>query len=1143
MEFEKYIKLGQEVGLEGSELVQFARDREAIADRQQREKTEREERRLEREDRQKQRIHEQEVKAYELRIVEEQRPSAPPLTHSTFRGSHSAKIPKLPVYNDQSDDLDAYLRRFEQFAELSGWPEDEWGMALSALLKGKSLEVYSRLPADKAKYFNEIKAALLNRFRLTEEGFRLKFRTSKRETGERFTQFADRLKGYLERWIELGDTKKTYDHVVDLFISEQILEVAERDLVLFIKERKPKLLSSLTEMADQYLEAHLWGKKTDPPKSKTNQRPQQTNPSSSKENPHVTRRCYECGKMGHISLNCRSKGHADSKLKSVKPRVGGMEVSSQVSKGSTQTGAACMEVEVKPCTEASLDRTSTATGKALPLISAACTLEQSMPVRQGVVGNQPVTVLRDTGCSTVVVRRDIVTDGQLGGRVQPCVLLDGTVRRVPVACIKVDTPFFSGKIEALCMDNPLYDLIIGNITGARSPQEPDDKWHPPVRRAVTSETSETVFEEEKPGGAVETRAMKSKKERAFKPLLVAKSDGKTVSREEISSAQQRDSTLTKLWRHVDKQEPPRMSGNVNVSQFVNSNGLLCREFQSPKVDQGRVVKQLIVPQEYRDRVLMLVHDSPLAGHLGVKKMTDKLLMNFYWPGVTSDVQRFCRSGDICQRTVAKGKVGKVSLGEMPLIDTPFKRIAVDLVGPIHPMSERGNRYILVIVDYATRYPEAVALPRIEAERVAEALLEVYTRLGITQEVLTDMGTQFTSEVMREVGRLLTIKQLTTTPYHPICNGLVERFNATLKKMLRRMCAERPKDWDRFLPALLFAYREAPQESLGFSPFELMYGRSVRGPLSILRDIWTGEHIDEEVKTTYQYVIDLRERLQSTCELAREELAKATKRYQKYYNVKAKDRHFKTDDRVLILRPTDHSKLLMQWAGPYPVVRQVAKHDYVIQVADKERTYHANLLKLYVERGEKDEVSTVSALGFAGVGLIEEDPDDTDGLLEVVLPPVVAKEGFENVHIEESLSDKQYAKVQQIIQQNQSILSDIPGKTHMIEHTVHLTSDVPMRSRAYPVPHATREVVKAEIESMMKLGVIEQSESPYASPIVLVRKSDGSNRFCIDYRRLNAITVFDPEPIPNADDLMARLGKTKFLLKVGPGQRVLADSHS
>ena len=78
--------------------------------------------------------------------------------------------------------------------------------------------------------------------------------------------------------------------------------------------------------------------------------------------------------------------------------------------------------------------------------------------------------------------------------------------------------------------------------------------------------------------------------------------------------------------------------------------------------------------------------------------------------------------------------------------------------------------------------------------------------------------------MKEVSRLLSMKQLVTTPYHPMCNGLVERFNGTMKQMLKRMCAERPKDWDRYLPALLFAYREVPQESLGFSPFELLYRR-------------------------------------------------------------------------------------------------------------------------------------------------------------------------------------------------------------------------------------------------------------------------------------------------------------------------------
>ena len=139
-----------------------------------------------------------------------------------------------------------------------------------------------------------------------------------------------------------------------------------------------------------------------------------------------------------------------------------------------------------------------------------------------------------------------------------------------------------------------------------------------------------------------------------------------------------------------------------------------------------------------------------------------------------------------------------------------------------------------MVNYATRYPEATALKSIEAETVAEALVTMFTRVGVPEEILSDQGSQFLSGVMKEVSRLLSITQLHTTVYHPMCNGLVERFNGTLKAMLRRMCAERPQDWDRYLPALLFAYREVPQESLQFFPFELVYGRSVPGPMSILK---------------------------------------------------------------------------------------------------------------------------------------------------------------------------------------------------------------------------------------------------------------------------------------------------------------------
>jgi len=110
---------------------------------------------------------------------------------------------------------------------------------------------------------------------------------------------------------------------------------------------------------------------------------------------------------------------------------------------------------------------------------------------------------------------------------------------------------------------------------------------------------------------------------------------------------------------------------------------------------------------------------------------------------------------------------------------------------------------------------------------------------VPKQVVHDQGTQFISDVMAEVSRLLSVQNLVSTPYHPQGNGLVERYNGTLKNMLK-VCAERPKDWDRYIEAVLFAYREVRQESVGFSPFELLYGRTVRGPMAILRELWTKE---------------------------------------------------------------------------------------------------------------------------------------------------------------------------------------------------------------------------------------------------------------------------------------------------------------
>ena len=157
-----------------------------------------------------------------------------------------------------------------------------------------------------------------------------------------------------------------------------------------------------------------------------------------------------------------------------------------------------------------------------------------------------------------------------------------------------------------------------------------------------------------------------------------------------------------------------------------------------KDDVGDPRKQILVPKFLRERVMGVAHGSLFGGHLGMTKTDDRIQTNFFWPGLHENVTSFCRSCNVCQKTVARGSVPRAPLGDMPLIDQPFKRVAIDLVGPIALASDKGHKYILTLVNYATRYPEAVPLKNIVTEAVAEALLDMYSRVGVPEEILGDL---------------------------------------------------------------------------------------------------------------------------------------------------------------------------------------------------------------------------------------------------------------------------------------------------------------------------------------------------------------------------------------------------------------------
>ncbi|KAI2647274.1 Retrovirus-related Pol polyprotein from transposon 17.6 [Labeo rohita] len=560
----------------------------------------------------------------------------------------------------------------------------------------------------------------------------------------------------------------------------------------------------------------------------------------------------------------------------------------------------------------------------------------------------------------------------------------------------------------------------------------------------------------------------------------------------FAKEQHADDRLKHCWTQVKIIEGQEAQpGPHTLPYFVVQNGLLYCVAQR----RGEEKQLLVVPKTKTETVLELAHSHPLAGHLGIHNTTQRIRDRFHWPGLEAEVRRFCEACPTCQKTSPR-KPPPSPLIPLPIIEVPFERIGMDLVGPL-PKSARGHEHILVIVDYATRYPEAVPLRKAMAKNIAHELFLLFSRVELPSEILTDQGTPFMSRLMADLAHLLKVKQVRTSVYHPQTDGLVERFNQTLKQMLRRVAAEDKKDWDLMLPYVLFGVREVPQASTGFTPFELLFGRQPRGLLDVAREAW--ERQPAPLRTVVEHVREMRERIERVMPLVKKHLTKAQQAQQRHYNRPAQPREFHPGDRVMVLVPNAACKFLATWQGPYTVTEKIGPVTYRVRQPGRRRAeqlYHINLLKRWVGTREQ-----LAALAQAEPAVVDMNPH---------------------------LSPVQKTELRHLVGQFSDVFSHLPGQTNILHHEIRTSPGVIVRQRPYRVPEARRQAIEEEVQQMLKLGVIEPSRSPWSSPIVMVPKPDGTLRFCNDFRKLNEVSEFDGYPMPRVDELLDRLGRARFI---------------
>ncbi|KAL3969330.1 hypothetical protein ACER0C_027127 [Sarotherodon galilaeus] len=456
------------------------------------------------------------------------------------------------------------------------------------------------------------------------------------------------------------------------------------------------------------------------------------------------------------------------------------------------------------------------------------------------------------------------------------------------------------------------------------------------------------------------------------------------SERELRDAQLQDAVLSRVIFYVERHRRPskreQVGDPVLVKRYLShweklvlNNGVLFRV--SRDQISGNRQLQFVVPDSLKAEVFRGIHDD--AGHQGQFRSLDLARKRFFWLNLGCDVRDHVRG---CQRCVVSKTIEPE--GRAPLVSVsssrPLELVCIDFWSA--EASHNKSVDVLVITDHFTGWAQAFPCKDQSAKQVARLLWDRYFCVfGFPERIHSDQGANFESQLISELLRVSGVKKTHTTPYHPMGNGSVERFNRTLGGMIRALPPDSKVDWPRRLQTLTFMYNCTAHETTGCAPFYLMFGRTPRLPVDILfRSVLS----DSAVTCYDRYVVSLREDVKEAMVIARARAAQEKRRHSQLYNRRVKGSRIEVGDRVLVANRKERGKKKVadRWESTVYTVIDVNHDTHTFKIHDsvsgRERVVHrnlllvANFLPLEDDVGTSDHVSSTWDVNTA--------PEDDDG---------------------------------------------------------------------------------------------------------------------------------------------------------------------